>query len=302
VTTIGGYLGAGKTTLVNGLLSGDHGVRIGVLVNDFGAVSIDEKLIVARDEDVVSLANGCACCTIGDDLAAALDRFAGRDDRYDRIVIEASGVADPARVAALAQSPGLRRSATVVVADAATIRSRARDKFVGRLVQRQLAAADTIVLTKIDLVQAAGLDAARAFAMTQAPQARLLEIVHGRIATQDLFGHDAAQTRLPASQPAGEEPVFESHAWSTKKPADVEALRAAVTALPDSIVRLKGVIGTSTGRRVALHRAGSVVTIDPLAGEASGTEIVVIGRAGTLDRPRLDATFDACLLPPRISK
>ena len=302
VTTIGGYLGAGKTTLLNGLLSDGHGIRIGVLVNDFGAVSIDEKLIVARDGDVISLANGCACCSVGDDLGTALDRFASHADRYDRIVIEASGVADPARVAALAQSPGLRRSATVVVADAATVRGRARDKFVGRLVQRQLAAADTIVLAKVDLVDAAGLDAARSFAMAQAPQANLVEAMQGRITAQDLFGHDAPRTRLPACQPAEEEPAFESHSWSTKRPADVDALRAVVAALPDSIVRLKGVIATGTGCQVALHRAGRVVTVDPLAGDAADTEIVVIGHAGTLDRSRLDATFDTCLLPPRISK
>ena len=88
VTTIGGYLGAGKTTLVNGLLAGGHGLRIGVLVNDFGAISIDEKLIVSRDDDVVTLANGCACCSVAGDLAMALDRFAGRTDRYEQIVIE----------------------------------------------------------------------------------------------------------------------------------------------------------------------------------------------------------------------
>lgn len=305
VTTIGGYLGAGKTTLVNGLLSGDHGLRIGVLVNDFGAISIDEKLIVSRDDDIVTLANGCACCSVAGDLAMALDRLAGRADRYEQIVIEASGVADPARIAALAGSPGLSRGATVVVADAATVRARAGDKFVGSLVRRQLAAADIVVLTKIDLVDPAKLQDARSFAAAQAPAARMIEVLQGRARAEDLFvDGEPARRRLPNCTPADPDAasaLFESHLWRSDTPVDIEALRTAIAGLPDNVVRVKGIAATAPGHRVALHRAGAVVTVDALDGapDIAGAEIVVIGRAGTLDRTQLDGALRACLLQSR---
>lgn len=302
VTTIGGYLGAGKTTLVNGLLSGDHGLRIGVLVNDFGAISIDEKLIVSHEDDVVTLANGCACCSVAGDLAMALDRFAGRADRYDQIVIEASGVADPARIAALAGSPGLSRGSTVVVADAATVHTRARDKFVGNLVRRQLAAADLIILTKIDLVDPADLTNARAFATTLAPTARMIEVLKGRVQAVDLFaGGTDRRGGLPTCASAGLDaasPLFASHAWRTDAPVDIDALRIVVSGLPDGIVRVKGIVATDAGRQVAIHRAGEVVSIDPLGGEPEkkGAEIVVIGRTDAIDATQLDGAFGACIL------
>ncbi|WP_422011861.1 CobW family GTP-binding protein [Reyranella sp.] len=305
VTTIGGYLGAGKTTLLNGLLAGDHGLRIGVLVNDFGAISIDEKLIASRDEDIVTLANGCACCSVTGDLAMALDRFAGRADRYEQIVIEASGVADPARVAALAGSPGLSRGATVVVADAAAVRSRAHDKFVGSLVRRQLAAADILVLTKVDLANPTDLKDARAFATAQAPGARMIEVVQGRVDARDLFSQEPPRRgRLPACTSAMSDAassLFESHHWSSGTPLDIEALRTVVAGLPDGIVRVKGILATTTGGGVALHRAGAIVSVDPLDGapDTRGAEIVVIGRAGSLDTTQLDGAFGACLLQTR---
>lgn len=305
VTTIGGYLGAGKTTLVNGLLAGDHGLRIGVLVNDFGAISIDEKLIVSRDDDVVTLANGCACCSVAGDLAMALDRFAGRADRYEQIVIEASGVADPARIAALAKSPGLSPGAIVVAADAATVRARTRDKFVGSLVRRQLAAADLVVLTKIDLANPADLKDARSLATAQAPGARVIEVLQGRVGAGDLFSTGRPRRRALPACVAGDldaaSSLFASHVWRTDAPVDIEALRTVVAGLPDSVVRVKGVVATGAGRRVALHRAGDVVSIDPLEGvpDTRGAEIVVIGRSGGLDEAQLDGAFGACLLQSR---
>jgi G3E family GTPase len=304
VTTVGGYLGAGKTTLVNGLLSGDHGLRIGVLVNDFGAISIDEKLIVSRDDDVVTLANGCACCSVAGDLAMALDRFAGRTDRYEQIVIEASGVADPGRIAALAQSPGLSRGATVVVADAATLQARIADKFIGRLVRAQLSAADIIVLTKTDLVPPAHLAKVLSFASAQAPTARVIEVVQGRINACDLFANSTGPVgRLPACAPASQQEaatLFESHLWRSNASVDIDALQAALVGLPGNIERAKGIVITKDGLRIAVQRAGSVVSVEPLAWKPDppGAEIVVIARCGTLDRTRLDGAFDACLLQP----
>src|SRR5665213_3036640 len=95
LTVIGGFLGAGKTTLLTHLLRGDHGRRIAVLVNDFGAINIDAELVRSRTADTISLANGCACCSVAGDLTRALVALAQREDPPDAIVLEASGLADP---------------------------------------------------------------------------------------------------------------------------------------------------------------------------------------------------------------
>ncbi|MDE0254627.1 MAG: hypothetical protein OYG32_07510, partial [Rhodospirillaceae bacterium] len=125
VTVIGGYLGAGKTTCLNHLLAADHGLRLAVLVNDFGAVNIDAGLIAEHGGDTIALTNGCVCCAIADDLGAALQAQTERQPPPDWIVVEASGVADPARVMRLAGNwPGCRPAGTAVLADAATVRER----------------------------------------------------------------------------------------------------------------------------------------------------------------------------------
>ena len=105
VTVLTGFLGAGKTTLVNRLLAEEHGMRLAVLVNDFGAVDIDSELIVGIDTGTVSLANGCVCCEIRDDLMGAVRAVLRQDDDLDGIVLEASGVAEPMGIARTFAAP-----------------------------------------------------------------------------------------------------------------------------------------------------------------------------------------------------
>ena len=164
VTVIGGYLGAGKTTLLNHLLttaSAAAGERLAVLVNDFGDINIDAGLIEPHDGETITLANGCICCSMVDGLAAALASVQELTPRPDRLVIEASGVADPATVAGYCHAPGLMLDAVVVVVDVETVRSKVDDGYVGDLVGSQLRSADIVVVNKIDL----------------APEARVSEVV-----------------------------------------------------------------------------------------------------------------------------
>ena len=98
VTIVAGFLGAGKTTLLNHILSAEHGRRIGVLVNDFGSINVDAELIHEVEEGMMTLANGCVCCSIRTDLIQAVLQLAERDDPPEHILIESSGVADPAGV------------------------------------------------------------------------------------------------------------------------------------------------------------------------------------------------------------
>ena len=120
LTVIGGYLGAGKTTLINRLLAGTGGGRIAVVVNDFGAVGVDASLIRSRTADTIELTNGCLCCSLTDDLAGVMTGLAAREPRFEHVVVELSGVGQPSAMTAWGWFPGFRPGRTVVCADALT--------------------------------------------------------------------------------------------------------------------------------------------------------------------------------------
>ncbi len=164
VTIVGGYLGAGKTTLINRMLHDNAGQRLAILVNDFGSINVDAGLIAAHNGRTISLTNGCACCSIAGDLVGALVETADMKPRPDRIVIETSGVADPNRVANYVRGhPGIGVDGIVVLADTESVQALSADRFVGRTVRNQLAAADLIVMTKTDLVTEPAVDTTRAW-------------------------------------------------------------------------------------------------------------------------------------------
>ena len=155
MSVLGGFLGVGKTTLLNRILSGGHGVRYAVLVNDFGELAVDGGLVAAHDGETVTFANGCVCCSMGDDLVVTLDRLLHGDRPPEHILVEASGVADPRAIADVATlHPGLSRDLVVVLADVETVRERYGDHRLRDTVARQLAAADLLVLNKCDRVPA----------------------------------------------------------------------------------------------------------------------------------------------------
>lgn len=204
VTILGGYLGAGNTTLVNRLLRAANGRRIAVLVNDFGDIGIDADLIEAREGDVINLAGGCVCCSFGSDLMAALLRLRERSSLLDHVLIETSGVALPATVAStVSLVEGLRVDAIVLLADASVIRQQASDRYVGETVLRQLQQADLLVLNKLDLVQAAEKRAVINWMAQSAAGVCLVEAEYGQLPPELLFddmpfvkiGVSARQTR-----------------------------------------------------------------------------------------------------------
>ena len=150
---IGGFLGAGKTTLLNRWLRDAGGQRLAVLVNDFGALNIDAELIAANTGETIALSNGCVCCQIGDDLSGALIQVLEAPERFDAVVIEASGVSDPWRIAQLGRAdPGLALDGVIVLVDASVARAQWRDPLLTDTVERQLKAADLIVVNKTELV------------------------------------------------------------------------------------------------------------------------------------------------------
>ena len=309
VTIVGGYLGAGKTTLLNRLLAGDHGRRLAVLVNDFGAVNIDAELIATHDGDTVTLENGCICCSIADALGDALDRVLASDPPPDQIVVEASGAADPAKVAHYGRGwPGCRLDAVVVLADTDTIRRQARDEFVGELVVRQLQAADIAVLTKTDLVSADTFDDVRAWLEERTARTTgrptVLGAAHGRLDPALLLDpdidrrhqrsdpssttgqHDAARAdpSAPAERDAAD--LFATHTIELPDSIAHARLAAALDAWPEEIVRVKGIVEIEGSGPAVVQRVGRRWSIEPWPVDRSAPahrSLVLIGLADVVD-------------------
>src|SRR5512143_2051172 len=154
VTVLTGYLGAGKTTLLNRILSEPHGKKYAVIVNEFGEIGIDNELVVGADEEVFEMNNGCICCTVRGDLIRIIEGLMRRKGKFDAIIVETTGLADPAPVAQtffMDEAVGARTKldAVVTVADAKWLTERLKDAPEAK---NQIAFADVIVLNKTDLV------------------------------------------------------------------------------------------------------------------------------------------------------
>ncbi|MBW7972327.1 GTP-binding protein [Bradyrhizobium sp. BR 10289] len=154
VTVLTGYLGAGKTTLLNRILSENHGKKYAVIVNEFGEIGIDNDLIIGADEEVFEMNNGCICCTVRGDLVRIMDGLMKRKGKFDAIIVETTGLADPAPVAQTFfvdedVQKNARLDAVVTVADAKWLSDRLKDAPEAK---NQIAFADVIVLNKTDLV------------------------------------------------------------------------------------------------------------------------------------------------------
>jgi G3E family GTPase len=163
VTVLTGYLGAGKTTLLNRILTYEHGKKVAVIVNEFGEVGIDNQLVIDADEEIFEMNNGCICCTVRGDLIRIIGNLMKRRDKFDHLVIETTGLADPAPVIQTFfvdedMQGQLNLDAVVTVVDAKHI----HDHWEADEAQEQIAFADVILLNKTDLVSAADLEALEA--------------------------------------------------------------------------------------------------------------------------------------------
>ncbi|WP_072392843.1 GTP-binding protein [Hyphomicrobium sp. CS1BSMeth3] len=290
VTILGGYLGAGKTTLINHVLSHALDVRVAVLVNDFGAVNIDASLISSRAEDTITLSNGCVCCTIQDDLGAAIDAQLRRDKPPQHILIEASGVAEPARMLRYVESwPGLSRHAVVCVVDVETIRERATDKFVGGVVRRQIGSADLLILNKTDLVDAEARSSVVDWLSGLASGAGIVESTWGRIDPALVLqgAHQAAASRygeLAHARPG----TFFNATVPMEEALDLDELETVLGDLPASVHRVKGfVTDIATGRTMLVQCVAARRSIEPCphAADAAPQALMAIGT----DRKDLEA-------------
>ena len=273
LTVIGGYLGAGKTTLVNRLLANADGRRIVVLVNDFGDIAVDTALIEADDGDTISFANGCVCCSLADGFVSALGRLREQSDRFDHVVVEVSGVGNPRSVAQWGHTPGFVLDGVVVLADTATIRNQVVDPYVGETVVAQLEAADLIVLTKRDLVGDRGDAARRAIVTyTGAP------VVTDAVAFASLMVSPVRP--VGTSSPPKGHVAHLSRTATGVRPISREELHQFLRDRPDGVVRVKGVVRlTDEDDPVVVQVVGRRVEFGPAPPRTAGTEPAVVAVA-----------------------
>jgi G3E family GTPase len=193
VTVLTGYLGAGKTTLLNRILSEPHGKKYAVIVNEFGEIGIDNELVVNADEEVFEMNNGCICCTVRGDLVRIIDGLMRRKGKFDAIIVETTGLADPAPVAQtffMDENVGAktRLDAVVTVADAKGLKDRLKDAPEAK---NQIAFADVILLNKTDLVTPGELAEVEARIRAINPYARLHRTERSNIALNEVLGRNA---------------------------------------------------------------------------------------------------------------
>ncbi|MCT9809962.1 GTP-binding protein [Acidovorax sp. Be4] len=304
LTVIGGFLGAGKTTLLNHLLASGLSERTTLLINDFGSVNIDADAIAWRSGEVIQLTNGCMCCSVGGDFSQALLRVMAQSEPPERIIIEASGVSDPWKIAQVGLTgQRLRLDAVIVLADAAMVREHARDRYVADVVLSQLRAADMLVLNKTDLISPGqGLEL-RAWLAETAPRAPILDAVNGVVPLDVLLnvprevgrGRGQSFGQSGTWQVARHETAFARWECMDQGLLDAQRLHALLDTLPAAVLRMKGFVRLSgapdqwqmlqwAGRRWQLTPA-------PEHRAASGAQMVAIGIPADFDHQALDQAF-----------
>ena len=302
LTVLTGFLGAGKTTLLNRILAGDHGLRVAVLVNDFGSINIDAELVVGVESegDVINLANGCVCCNIRDDLVAAVTQVMARPEQPEYILLEASGVADPSGIALAFLDEGMRDrirlDSIMCVVDAEQIFAAPE---MMELKLRQVAFADMLILNKVDLVTPDEIDRIKAWLDDRFHRYRLVQASGGNVPLEILLSVGRFDPSRLDSTPLHDHQVFSTWSYETDELLSLELLRQTAGKLPASIYRCKGVIHAAEvpGRRVILQVVGKRVDIevgDEWNGRQPGTRIIAIGAHDAVDGAALNEAFDRC--------
>jgi len=322
ITILTGFLGAGKTTLLNRILTGNHGLRVGVLVNDFGSINIDAELVVGVDSNMINLANGCVCCQIRDDLVESVVALLARPETVEYILLEASGVADPAGIFMTFNDPNLRDrirldSVTCVI-DADQVFAHPEYPPLMDLKLRQVGFADMLILNKVDLAGPEPVKKVRIWLDDHFNRLRIVETNYCEVPYEILLGvgrFDAAQAALNshAAEHGCADPschddhqghdhskIFSTWSYETDQPLALEALRETMRKLPGTVYRAKGLVYSNDApkRRAVLQVVGRRVDIsiqEEWGERPPRTQIVAIGAAGGIDVGLLERTFASCI-------
>lgn len=301
VLLVTGFLGAGKTSAINHILRAPHGLRLAALVNDFGAINIDAELVGGSADGVVDLRNGCICCSLQGDMLRSIAGLLRRDPKPEGIVIETSGVSDPAEIVRSLLDPVIFKEAAleavVCLADARALADGPMEDDA--LARSQLLAADFIALNKVDLVSPAELADVRARLARLKPNHVVFDITQGALPIEALLGTPAAPRHTPGNRLAAGvvTPRFESMSWTAGAPLSMQLFQAAIGRLAPRLVRAKGVLRfTGQANPMVFQMVGRRATLaaaDPAA--PAGSRLVLIAEAGALDQPAATAALEACL-------
>lgn len=319
VTLLTGFLGAGKTTLLNRILNGQHGLRVGVLVNDFGAVNIDAELVEGVEENLISLTNGCVCCEIRDDLVNSLEQLLMRADEIDYVILEASGVADPDGIVMTflnRRYEGLLRLDSITcIVDAEAVFTHGDDAALTMLKLRQIGYSDLVVLNKVDLVGPEHIEVIKEWVGYHIDRVRIVEATHCAVPLEILLAvgrFDPANVMAQHDDVEGEEPdhhhgpmaaagMFDTWSYESDLPFSLRSLREMVRRdLPAAIYRCKGIVyaADSPDIRLTLQTVGrrtEIYELDEWGERTPRTQIVAIGTPGGTDSEALTEKFDSCI-------
>ncbi len=314
VTVITGYLGSGKTTLLNHILTQQHGRKVAVIVNEFGEVGIDGQLIVQdSDEQLIEFNNGCLCCTVRGDLIETITKLRERAGELDAILIETTGLADPAPVASTffvseEVRSGTRLDAFVTVVDAINLEQNLEQSVEA---QEQVAFADIVLINKIDLATDEAVARIERKVRSLNPLARIHRSAQGVIDLGLILDSNAFQLEAklqvdPAFLDDHEhehDPAISSFVLRESRPIDMNRFMTWMTPLlqeqGDRVLRTKGVFNAhSFKERVVFQSVRMLTTMSRLAlwddtTETRHSEYVVIGR--NLDQAAFAAGFAKCV-------
>jgi G3E family GTPase len=314
VTVLTGFLGAGKTTLLNRILTEQHGRRFAVVINEFGELGVDNDLVVDADEEVFEMNNGCICCTVRGDLIRIIAGLMKRSGKLDGIIVETTGLANPAPVAQTFfvdedVRAKTRLDAIVTVVDAKNLQAQLTDS---REAEAQIAFADVIVLNKLDLVSEDDVLAVEASIRRINPLARIHRTTRSALALDQVVGLEAFElARILAFDPQFLEEDSHGHtedvrsvSFEVTRPIVMHKFQEWIGALLQEkgadLLRTKGILNVSgEDKKFAFQAVHMIADGDFLGpwgeGETRKSRLVFIGR--DLNRPLLRRGFEACQVP-----
>jgi G3E family GTPase len=315
VTIVTGFLGSGKTTLLNHILNNRQGLKVAVIVNEFGYIDIDSQLLVAVEENMVQLANGCICCTINQSLVDAVRVIVNRSESIDYLIIETTGIADPLPIARSLTTTDIQQVTRVdsilTVVDAVSFTS---EHYHSEAALNQIVFSDVIILNKTDLVDSKVVTELEEYIRSIAPTARIITTEHGRVPLPLILDVDFDNTLKSSKSSHGhshhlENDGFVAVSFESHLPLILPKFQDFLDRLHPDIYRSKGILkfqGSQlhyvlqmSGRRYVIES----IKTDSLASRSpppSVNQIVFIGR--NLDDEAIRSQLSECLAIEQLSR
>jgi len=304
VAIVTGFLGSGKTTLVNHILAHRTGRKIAVMVNEIGDIAIDTDLIIGAGDGMVELANGCICCSINNDLVDAIFRVLQREKQVEYLIVETTGLADPLPIVLTFLRSEFREAVRVdTIVALADAENFSLDHFDSNAALNQLRYADFVLLNKCDAVGPQKADAVEAKIRAIAERARIVRTIRSQIPLPLILGAGLFRRDLRFDAHSHDHIAadgFDAVSFTSDRAFAAEAFQAFLERLPENVFRAKGILTIDgSGGRHLFHLVGRRFTLDAApTGFIGRNRLVLIGQ--DLDGARLRAQLAACLVMPVI--